>query len=740
MAQEADTVRDIRVEGGQRIEPSTVLSYMVIKPGDPFDQERMDQSIKGLFATGLFSDVSLEREGDVLIVRIQENPIINRIAFEGNNKIEDEQLEAEVQLRPRVVYTRTRVQADVQRLLTLYRRSGRFAATVDPKVIPLDQNRVDLVFEINEGEQTGVERINFVGNKAFSDSTLREQVQTRETRWYRFLSSGDTYDPDRLTFDRELLRRFYLSEGYADFRVVSAVAELAPDQSGFYITFTVEEGEQYTIGKVDVTSRIKSLDAETLRSEVTTAEGDVYDAGEVEQTVARLVTLAGKMQAPFADVRPRVVREREKKLINITYDVAEGQKNYVERIDITGNSRTMDHVIRREFQVAEGDPYNTAMIRRSEQKVRDLGFFQKVDVTTREGSQPDRTVVQVDVAEQSTGELSIGAGFSTTDGVLGDISLRERNFLGKGQDVRLSTTISGKAQEFDFGFTEPYFLEKDLSAGVDLFHVTREFQDESSYDQRSTGGGLRVGYPLSENLRQRVYYRLENSEIRDVDADASRFIREQEGERFVSQVGQELVYDRRNSRLSPTEGYLLKLSNDLAGLGGNAHFLRTKAYGSAYWSPADDWVLSALGEIGYIFGYGDHDVRIDDRFFLGGDTLRGFAKAGVGPRDMTGGADDALGGNQMYRGSVELTLPMGLPEEFGILGHLFTDFGSLSDADLTPLPDEDLRDGAALRLSLGAGVSWRSPFGPLRVDLGFPVIKQDYDETEVFRFSFGTRF
>lgn len=728
-------IRDIRVEGVQRIEPSTVRSYLTVQPGQPFDPDRIDESLKALFNTGLFADVVLKRDGDTLVVAVVENPIINRIAFEGNRRIEKENLEKEIQLRPRVVYTRTRVQADVQRILDIYRRQGRFAATVEPKIIQLDQNRVDLVFEINEGVRTGVRSITFVGNEKFSDGALRESIQTKETAWWRFLTSDDNYDPDRLNYDRDLLRRFYLKEGYADFRVVSAVAELTPDRENFVITFTVDEGERYKFGKIDVNTTLKALDPEQVRGVMTTREGDWYNAQEVENTINKLTTAVGDLQYAFVDVRPRINRNRDGHTIDITYEIVEGPRVFVERIDVNGNVRTLDKVIRREVLVAEGDPFSATKLRRSEQRIKDLGYFERVNVTTAEGSAPDRSVVNVEVTEQSTGEISIGAGYSTSDGPLADFSIRERNLLGRGQDLRFGATVSGRRQEYDVSFTEPYFLDRDLSAGVDVFRITRDYQDESSFDEKNSGFALRMGYPLAENLRQRLYYQLQHTRIDSVPTTASKYIQDQKGGRLTSLIGQELLYDRRNSRLTPTDGYYIRLVNDFAGLGGNARFLRNRL-GAGYYLPLFDesWVLSTTGEIGYIFGLGK-EVALSDRFFIGGDTLRGFNTAGIGPRDLTTG--DALGGQRYARGSVEMSFPVGLPEEFGLKGHAFTDFGTLGKVDIN---DPNVADKESIRVSVGTGVSWRSPFGPIRLDFAVPIRKETYDKKEIFRFSFGTRF
>ena len=727
-------IREIVVEGAQRIEPTTVVSYLTVRPGERFASAALDDSLKSLFATGLFADVVLRRQGAALVVTVVENPIINRIAFEGNLRIEDDVLTAEVQLRPRVVYTRTRVQSDVQRVLEIYRRSGRFAATVVPKVIQLEQNRVDLVFEIDEGALTTVRRISFIGNREFSDSDLRDEIQTEESRWYGFLATDDTYDPDRLAFDRELLRRFYLTEGYADFRVISAVAELTPDREEFFITFTLEEGERYRFGSVDIQTVLPDLNTEALRDELVSEEGDWYSSDTVEESIVNLTDAVGDLQYAFVDIEPLVSRQREEQLINITYQINEGPRVFVERIDITGNVRTVDEVIRREMELVEGDPFNTSRLRRSEARVRNLGFFERVTVSRRLGSVPDQTLVTVEVVERSTGELSIGAGFSTTEGPLGTVSLRERNLLGRARDLRLAATLSGRTQEFTLNFTEPYFLDKDLSAGIDLFNNTTDNQDESSFDEDTIGFGIRLGYPLADRLRQTVRYRLEDRKIENVDADASRFIREQEGQTLTSLVGHRIVYDQLDSRIEPSEGYLLEFGNDFAGLGGDVSFLRTTASGSIFFPLFGETVLNLRSETGYILGL-DEDVNIGDRFFIGGNQFRGFERSGIGPRDSL--TDDALGGNLFAIGTVEAAFPIGLPDELGVRGRIFTDLGTLFDVDNT---GAEVLDESSLRLSAGVGLSWSSPLGPIQIDFAFPILKEEFDKDEIFRLNFSTGF
>ncbi|HET6620796.1 MAG TPA: outer membrane protein assembly factor BamA [Dongiaceae bacterium] len=730
-----DPIQEIRIEGNQRIEPETVRSYMQINPGDPFDARRIDQALKNLFATGLFADVNFRREGDALVVHVTENPIINKLAFEGNKRIDDDALQAEVQLRPRVVYTQARVQADVKRILDLYRRGGRFAATVEPKIIKLDQNRVNLVFEINEGDVTEVRRIDFVGNKVFSDSDLRDEIVTQEAAFYRFLSTTDTYDPDRLTLDKEALRKFYLSEGYADFRVVSAVAELSPDQEAFFITFTVEEGERYKLGTVDIKTTLKDLDPESLRDAVETDEGDWYNADLVDASVQAISDRVGSLGYAFVDVRPRIDRDAENKVLNLTYDIQEGPKVYVERIDISGNVRTQDKVIRREFRLAEGDAFSTAKVRRTEQRLKNLGFFESVDIQAVPSDSPDKTIIKVKVAEKSTGELSFGAGFSTADGPLANVGVRERNLLGKGYDLRAQLNISGRRSTADISFTDPYFLDKDLSAGFDLFH--RRFdRKESSFEERNTGIGLHAGYDLTEYTRQTISYTASYDQVKDVDDDASDVIQDEEGNEFRSIIGSDIMYDRRDSKLDPRDGYYLSIGTDFAGVGGTVVYLRNTLGGGYFIPITKEVTIGATGEIGYIRGLFGDDVRVTDAFFLGGQNLRGFATGGVGPRDSD--TKDALGGKFRAEGTIQAAFPLGLPEEYQIRGRVFSDFGTLTGTDFED--DIDLNDTASLRLSLGVGLTWVSPFGPLAVDLAYPLLKEPFDKDELFRFSVGTTF
>jgi outer membrane protein insertion porin family len=724
----------IEVVGNQRIEAATVRSYMRIDVGEPYDPLRIDDSLKVLFATGLFADVSIRRRGDVLVVDVVENPIINRLAFEGNRRIEDKTLAQEVRLRPRVVYTRSRVQADLQRILQVYRRNGRFAVTVEPKVIQLEQNRVDLVFEISEGEVTGIRRIDFIGNKRFDDSKLRSAIATKETRWYRFFSSDDTYDPDRLTLDRELLRKFYLERGYADFRVVSAVAELTQDRSDFFVTFTVDEGEKYQFGKIDISSNLPNLDIEGLRASLASLTDTTYNAEEIEKSIENLTFAVGKRGYAFVDIRPRVERNRENRTIDIVYEIDEGPRVYVERINIVGNVRTLDKVIRREMLIVEGDAFNTAKIRRSRQQIRRLGFFDKIDITQEQGSAPDNAVLNVEVQERSTGELSFGVGISSAEAVVGDVSIRERNLLGRGQDLKVGASLSPSRQQVDIAFTEPYFLDRNVAAGFDVFNIQNDRQDRSSFDEVNTGLRLRSRFSITENLRQAVNYTIRQDEISGVGNSTSPLIRRDEGTYLTSSVGYELIYDTRDDTIRPNSGVLIRGGQNVAGFGGDIKYVRSDATWSYFYPFTDDLVGNFALKGGHIVGI-NQDVRVTDRYFIGGGSFRGFEAGGIGPRDPN--TADAIGGTAYFVATSEMRFPLGLPNELGVVGRAFSEVGTLTDADVSGFA---IQDEKSPRLTAGLGMSWLSPFGPIQVDFAQALVKEKFDKEELFRFSFGTRF
>ncbi len=735
LARDATPVREIKIEGNERIDADTVRNYFGASTGKPLSQYDLDQGLKKLYETGFFADVSVAPAGDTVVVHVVENPSINQIIFEGNKQIDKEDLEKEILMKPRSVYTRTKVQTDLKRLLDVYRRNGRYSAEITPQIIKLEQNRVNLVYSINEGPRAYIEKISFIGNNTFDNKTLSTVISSSKERWYQFLTDSDKYDPDRLQYDQELLRKYYFENGYADFKVKSAIAELSPQRDAFYLTFTIEEGPRYKLGKVTVDTKLPKSRVPDLAPSIGTHEGDIYNATEVEDSINRMTDVLGDHGFAFVDISPETKRRPgDEKIIDLTYNIAEGPKVYVERINIFGNLRTMDDVIRREFKLAEGDAYSSSKLKRTEQRLNNLGYFDKVAIDRKPGSSPDKTVLDVEVKEKSTGEISFGAGYSTSDGPIADFGIREKNLLGRGQELRLKAQVGGKRQQYDLGFTEPYFLDRELEAGVDLFKTLENYQDNSSFDRSTVGGTLRLGYNLTEHFKHQLHYTLENTDISNISSAASVYIRQQAGKNTVSLVGQTFTEDFRDSRFNPTSGYVWRLNEDVAGLGGDNQFLRHELQAEYYVPLAKKWTFLTRGTAGNIFGL-DQDVRINQRFFIGGQDIRGFANAGLGPRDAT--TRDALGSNNYYAGTGELRFPLGLPEDLGVTGAAFVDAGSSWGMDGGSV---GVNDSSALRAAGGFGLAWASPFGPIRIDFAKPFLKQDFDETELIRFNFGTRF
>jgi outer membrane protein insertion porin family len=748
----AQSVSAIVVEGNQRVETDTVLSYMQISPGEPFDTEKIDESVKALFQTGLFSDVQIQRRGSQLVVRVEENPMINRVNFEGNSEVKDTDLSKEVELRERMMFTRSRVLSDVNRIVALYRRSGFYSVKVSPKIIRQPQNRVDLVFEIQEGSETKVQTIDFIGNDAFDDSDLRGVIGTQQYRWWRFFARNDNFDQDRLEYDKELLRRYYLKNGFADARVVSADPVLSPDGDHFDITFTVEEGPRYTVADVAVNIGDAPLESDGLISNVKTGVGDYYDASKVDKSVENLTLEAARQGFVFAKVNPDIQRNEGQNSLNITYNVVEGPRTYIERIDIVGNFRTEDEVIRRELRLFEGDAFNRVLVDRARRRLTALDYFDKIDFREEEGSAPDRIVLMIEVQEKSTGSINFSAGFSTTEYVVGSVSLQERNFLGKGYNTKIDTTLSFKRQNVDFSFTNPYFMGSPISVGIDLFATRTDNTDVSSYRSQQVGGALRTGFRLDEYSSLSLKYGIALRDISGVDtSDASPAVIATEGNTLKSFVETSYTWDNLDSPVRPTNGFRGQLVAEVAGLGGDVYYGNLEAHGW-YFIPLyeDAVVLKLEANAGHMEPFAGEDVPLQDRYFKGGDSFRGFLRSGVGPRqNNNGGSTDAIGGTTYAIGTIEVNFPLGLPEEWGIEGAVFSDFGTVFGApEETVVAGVDgctiaickVFDTADFRASVGAGVIWQSPFGPLRFEAAYPLMKASYDETEWFRFSVGTRF
>ena len=765
-------IKNIQVQGNQRVEANTVASYLLFAPGDPYSEERIDLSVKTLFATGLFADVAIDpRDGNVLI-RVIENPIINRVILEGNKSLKSDKITDEIEAEPRAIFTRSNIQEDVQRIIELYRQSGRFGATISPKVVQQPQNRVDLIFEISEGPVTGVRRINIIGNAEFDDRRLRKEMATEESTWYKFFSSNDNYDPGRLEFDREQLRTFYTNRGFADFRVVSAVAELTPDQEDFYITFTVDEGEEYTWGDIKVETELDDLSSDFLERLISIKPGTIYNASVVEDVIDTLNFVAGTSGYAFVDIQPNIKRNREEKTVDLVFNVVEGPRVYIERIDVVGNTTTLDYVIRRELELVEGDAFNRILLDRSRNRVRALRFFEEVEITESQGSAPDRAVVEVAVKEQPTGELSFSAGFSSADAFLVDLSITQRNLRGRGQLLRFVIRASSNRREVDLRFTEPRFLGRNLAAGVEVFDVVIDFLDEAGFRQSRTGGQVTLAFPLTENttLSTRYSLRQEDIELPGTDcttidtslSSSTASLCDQVGGRLSSIFGYTFGWDRRNDPISPTGGFDVRFSQDLAGIGGDVKYLRTDFEANAYKGLFKDVIASATLSGGYIRGWGGDPVSVNDRYFKGNFDFRGFDNAGIGPRvvqydPLTGDVVsrlNSLGGNAFGLAATEVSFPVGIPN---LLGSLFAEAGTVGlldeefefDTGIDPVTGEQLtnqalfqrtEDSLAIRATIGASVFWESPFGPIRFDFTKPLRQFDFDERKSFQFTTRTRF
>jgi outer membrane protein insertion porin family len=801
----AQTVNSIVVEGNRRVEAETIRSYFRPGPGGRLGPEQEDEGLKALVATGLFSDVRLSHAGGRLVVTVVENPVINRVAFEGNKKAKDDQLQAETQSKPRGTLSRPTVQADVQRIIEIYHRSGRFDISVDPKIIELPNNRVDLVFEIREGDKTGIKDIRFVGAKAFSYGRLKDVIKTSESNLLSFLQTTDIYDPDRVEADRDLLRRFYLKHGYADVRIVSAVGEYDPAKKGFIVTFTIDEGAQYRVGTVDVVSNIRVIDPSVLRGQVKLSPGNVYNADLVEKSVESMTIQAARHGYAFANVRPRGDRQFETKTINLVFVVEEGPRAYIERINIRGNTRTRDYVIRREFDLGEGDAYNRALIDRAERRLKNLNYFKTVKITNEPGSAPDRVVINVNVEEKPTGEFSISGGYSTADGFIGEISVADRNLMGRGEYARAGVTYGQRVRGFDLSFVEPYLFGYRMAGGIDLFARQNLASQYVSYDSKTIGTNLKVGFALTEEIAfqpRYTFYRQEvdlptqynncqfspyalinggpgvspaNEQIRQsgvpptslndggncyADGEASLAVRKElaAGAVNVSMLGYTTSYNTLDNNRLPTSGLFVEFKQDFAGIGGDVNFIRTQAEARTYYEIFNDVISVFKLQAGHVAAWGGKDLRMLDHFIMGPNLVRGFAPAGIGPRDLTiGTTNDALGGSLFWGASVEAQTPLYfLPKDIGIKVALFADAGNAWDykgPTFWNVTGETLQvglDGASLiRSSVGAGLLWDSPLGPLRFDVAYPVTKycatasnggQICDRTQIFRFSGGTRF
>jgi outer membrane protein insertion porin family len=779
---ESALAQQVVVQGNRRVDSETIRSYVVGAGSGSLEEVR-----QGLLATNMFSSVSVSRRGSTVVVNVVENNIINRVAFEGNRKVERAILESEIQTKARGPYNQAIVDADVQRIRDIYNRTGRGFAQVTSRVVDLPNGRIDVVFTINEGDKTGVKEIRFVGNSAISSSRLRGVMTTTESNLLSFLKTSDVYDPDRLAADQELIRRYYLKNGYADFQILSTDAVFDAERGGYVITITLNEGEQYRVGSVNIESRIPDIDTEVLRGRLATSAGAVYNADQVERSLQNVTTEVARRGYAFAQVRPVGARDPATRTIQLGYVIEEGPRVYIERINVRGNTRTRDYVIRREFDVGEGDAYNKVLVDRAERRLNNLGYFKRVRISNEPGSAPDRVVVNVDVEDQSTGAFSVSGGYSTADGFIGEVSVTETNFLGRGQFVRIAGSYGQRSQGVDFSFTEPYFLGYRLAAGIDLFSKFSDQTRYARYENRVTGGQLRLGLPVTEEFGVTLRYSLFQQDLEipndfkqpfndctiplpgytalnpdgtpskffcEGNGEASLAIKESQGDTLTSLAGITFNYNTLDSVKEPRNGFYGELKTDFAGLGGDSHYFRATGDARYYYELFEDIVGIGRVQGGHIVALGGEDLRIVDHFFLGPSLVRGFASSGIGPRDISSldSRANAIGGTTYFGGSLEVQFPIfGLPRELGLRGAVFADAGTLfgykgattfdvnnntiiegfsptAGCTLSRTTTQEcivVRDSKDIRSSVGASILWSSPLGPIRFDYAFALTKDD---------------
>jgi outer membrane protein insertion porin family len=818
----AQTVDSIDVQGNRRVEAATIRSYFKAGPNGKLDKGNIDDGLKALIETGLFQDVKINQAGGRIIVSVIENPVLGRVVFEGNKKIKDEQLSSEIQSKPRGTFSRPMVQSDTQRIVEIYRHSGRYDVTVVPEIIEQPNNRVDLIFTVNEGKKTGISSIEFVGNKAYSSYRLKDVIKTRESNFLSFLGGNDVYDPDRIEADRDLIRRYYLKHGFADVQVVAALTEYDPQQKGFLVTFKIEEGQQYRVGSVNFESSIPGLNGNALAGYSRVSVGSLYNAEALEKSVEEMQIEASRRGFAFAVVKPRGDRNFDNHTVSIVFSIDEGPRTYIERINVRGNTRTRDYVIRREFDIAEGDAYNRALVDRAERRLKNLDFFKSVKITTEPGSSSDRVILNVDLEEKSTGDFSVSGGYSTVDGPLAEVSVSERNLLGRGLFGKVSVTYGEYARGVSLSYVEPYLLDYRIGLGLDAYYREQLSNPYISYATRTIGFSPRIGLQLREDMTLQLRYSIYQQEISLPSyldncnmnpsngllafnpspawiaangaaaaaalgatdpsgqglwcysySQASLPIRKElaQGATITSAVGYSFDYNTLDNNKNPTDGLLIDWKQDFAGVGGDVTYLKS-AVDAKYFTPLVADIVSLVHLQGGIMNkIGNNDIRMLDQFQMGPNLVRGFAPNGIGPRDINPyGTQDALGGTQYWGASWEFQMPFWfLPKELGMKGAIYADAGWLGDYQgptewaatgevnlpgCIPPTNNGFASPAApgtclglqyaaqnvIRTSVGVGLIWQSPFGPLRFDYAIPITMGKYDIPMEFKFGGGTTF
>ncbi len=724
----------IIVQGNNRLDSSVIIRDSLINQNKTSPKD-LSIAIKNLYKTGYYENVNIYKNENIVFINVKENPLIDQISVEGNTEISDEIILAELESKSRNVFSTDLIKNDVKKIQTIYKRSGYFSTFVEPKYIKLDQNRVNLVFEVFEGKEATIKKINFLNNNVFSDSTLRDVVSSTEYRWYEFWGSNDRFDRDRVNYDKDLLKEYYFKNGYIDFKVISANSSLVKNKKDFIVNFNLSEGNRYKINNVKIDSSIRKLPDKKLSSLLEIESGDWYNTDKIDKTIQNINEKTSELGYAFVEVIPRISKLKNTSKVNIIFSIDQGSKIYVDRINIKGNVKTEDKVIRREMELVEGDPFNSLKLRQSEKNVRSTGLFENVELKVDELSGTNKSAVDVEVTERSTGEFSVGAGFSSLDGALGNIGIKESNVFGQAKELALQLGISTRRSSIDLSYTDPYFLDSDVAAGIDIFNVRRNNKTYSGYKHNILGFKLRTGYELIDDFRHISSYTLKRDKIHDIDNSTSLFIREQQGKRTNSIIGQAFQYDKLNDRLNPTDGYRIRLDLDFYGLIGDSEHFQSELKIANFYRMSDGGglYLGTFLEGGFIASI--KDVKINDRFFLNGDRLRGFKNLGIGPRDTSTG--DALGGEIYYLVRNELNFPLGLPDDLGLSGLAFIDVGSIYNTNSS---SSLIKDENTLRASAGIGLTWVSPFGPVKFFLSKPILKENYDKKEIFRFSFGTTY
>lgn len=746
---EAAVVSRVIVQGNSRVDASTVRNNLTITPGGRFNNDDIDESVKRLFATGFFSDVSIRVAGGSLIVDVSENQIVNQVIFNGNKKLKDRQLQTIVQTTSLGPFNDLIVAADIEAIKSAYSGVGREDAGVTTKVVPLGNGRINIAFEINEGDRTKISRINFVGNNSIANNRLKDVIETKKSSFLNFLTRKDIYDQDKLLADEELLRRFYYNQGFADFRVTSSYADLNEATNEYEVTFTVDEGERYKFGAVSVDSTIPGIDSDSLARVIRSKSGKTYSASAVEDTITAISDEVASQGYPFAQITPRGDRDFAGQTISVDYLVDEGSRAYVERIEIIGNTRTRDYVIRREFDISEGDPYNQVLLRKATKRLNALGYFSAVDISTRPGSEADRVILVVNVKDKATGEFGIGGGYSNTEGFSADLSITEKNFLGRGQFIKLSVGRGEDTQKYNLSFTEPYFLGYRLAAGFDLFST--EDTSNSGYTAGTQGGSLRIAAPLTDYLSLSAAYNYSLRKYTSVSAasitSAPEAATVAAGDRMTSSISYALTYTNFDNEQFTREGYGIRVSQEIAGLGGDAQFIKTTAKASYFdvISEAADLIGTIKVGAGYVQAIGGNNLNVFEHLYLGGETVRGFDTKGIGPRTFSGTTNvDAVGGTTYFNASAQLSAPFpAVPRDFGLRLNLFADAATLYGNDIAASAfGTQTLTGSSMewRSSVGVGITWASPFGPLDFYYAEPVAKQSFDKIRRFGFGAATRF